>query len=94
MQFDGNELKTNSGILQIDYNNSERSFADQKKMIRSNTSVLHWDDLINVWNPYTMARLWNRDTHKLLNISTNCDRDFTNYMLGFSTEEPWALKSK
>ncbi|XP_043254227.1 nose resistant to fluoxetine protein 6-like [Colletes gigas] len=92
VQFDNDESKTNSEILQTNYDNSVKNYVDQTKVVRLNVSALDWDDFVNVWSPHAMARLWNRDDRKSLNISTNCDRDVTDYTEGLSMEDQWALK--
>ena len=56
-----------------------------------NRSISFLYDL-NVWNPYTMAKFWDFEARKFLNVSANCEKDMTEYLTALLAKEEWALK--
>lgn len=89
--YNNEQLITTSDSLENDHTSFKENNGKQNNTIQSK---FHWDDFSDVWNPHKVARFWYADARRSLNISTSCERDFTDYMAGVWTEQHWALKSK
>lgn len=81
LKIDNEQLTTASDSLTNNYTSSE-------------LPAFQWDDLVDVWDPLKVARIWRNDARGSTNISANCQRDFTDYMTAVSSGDRWALKSK
>ncbi|XP_076232881.1 nose resistant to fluoxetine protein 6-like [Calliopsis andreniformis] len=86
-----NELKTNNEISQRSQNDSSEPFTSTTE-INGVNATLAWDDLIDIWSTSSMMKLLKSVPRKSLNISTNCERDVTDYTMALSVGELWALK--
>lgn len=77
---------------------------DESKLSSNNTTALSgknaedklWnvDQLLEVWNPIVISRIWTNETYRDAGISLSCSEDLTHYMMGVSRKTNWALKSK
>lgn len=52
------------------------------------------DQLLQIWNPIVISRIWKNETYRDAGISLSCNKDLTHYMMGISRKTNWALKSK
>ncbi|XP_017764757.1 PREDICTED: nose resistant to fluoxetine protein 6-like [Eufriesea mexicana] len=97
--FYNDELKVNNDILKKNHSTSWEKHMKIKEVIQSsiaedivNRSILHLNDL-NIWNPYMLANFWSHyDIRKSLNVSSDCEKDITNYMTALLKGDKWALK--
>lgn len=60
----------------------------------SATYAIDLDEMLEIWNPNNVLKIWDSRLHKNLNISDNCDLDISKYLTGVSKGENWALKSE
>lgn len=58
----------------------------------SATYAIDLDEMLEIWNPNNVLKIWDSRLHKNLNISDNCDLDISKYLTGVSKGENWALK--
>ncbi|KMQ93732.1 nose resistant to fluoxetine protein 6, partial [Lasius niger] len=75
---------------------------DESKLSSNNTTALSgknaedklWgvDQLLEVWNPIVISRIWTNETYRDAGISLSCGEDLTHYMMGVSRKTNWALK--
>ncbi|XP_031849553.1 nose resistant to fluoxetine protein 6-like [Nomia melanderi] len=92
-EHNNEQLITTGDSLENNRTSFKENIEKRNNTIRSNTSTFHWDDFVDVWNPQKVARFWQADARGSLNISTSCERDFTDYMAGVWTEQQWAMKT-
>ncbi|RLU27089.1 hypothetical protein DMN91_000888 [Ooceraea biroi] len=50
------------------------------------------DQLLEIWNPIAVSRIWNNETYRNARISLSCGEDLTRYMMGISKRRNWAQK--
>ncbi|XP_076673729.1 O-acyltransferase like protein-like [Andrena cerasifolii] len=87
-----NEWKTNNDTSQRDRIDSPEAYEEDEQVFPSNASVSPWNELVDIWSPYLMAKLWHRDARESLNISAACGKDVTDYIAALSARKQWALK--
>ncbi|XP_076285972.1 nose resistant to fluoxetine protein 6-like [Lasioglossum baleicum] len=79
LKINNEQLTTTSDSLTNNYTSSE-------------LPAFQWNDFVDVWDPLKVARIWRNDARGSMNISANCQRDFTDYMTAVSSGDRWALK--
>lgn len=82
-QFDHD--KDESKLLNRTIAPSDKNFEDELWDI---------DQLLEIWNPIIVSRIWKNETYRDAGISLSCGKDLTHYMMGVSRKTNWALKSK
>lgn len=91
-ELNKNESKTKSEVLRNSHNGSRGDYLNKEPIGLNGT--LHWDDVVGVWNPSLMAKLWKNVPSESLNISMKCEKDIADYTVALAVGEQWALKSK
>lgn len=95
-KFENDQLKVNTNILKGNHNiflQSDQRLSNITEDPDNNRSMSFLYDL-NVWDPYTMAKFWDFEARKFLNVSANCEKDMTEYLIALLAKEEWSLKSK
>ena len=91
-------LPVNNTEINENHHNSTKKPVGEKSENSSRkefeTNDVDVDEILEIWNPKSVAHFWNLRTPENLNITKLCEDNVSVYLTGVLNGENWALKSK